>query len=177
MPQALERGTTCSHFGTKIVTDYLLQAGQTLSPADAAVALIVLDDGRYLMQLRDQKPNIFYPGRWGVFGGAMNPDETPQQALRRELLEELGLEEFQERYFTRFVFDFSYANDGLGLIQRHYYEVILDRRHLESLVLGEGREMRTFSAQEVVTKSDVIPYDSLAIWMHATQEAIRLSPA
>jgi hypothetical protein len=44
-------------------------------------------DGRWLMQLRDEIPTIVAPGCWGLFGGHLDPGETPEQALRRELLE------------------------------------------------------------------------------------------
>ena len=54
-------------------------------------ALIVLDDGRYLMQQRDDIQGIFYPGYWGLFGGAMEPGETAVEALVREVAEETGL--------------------------------------------------------------------------------------
>jgi hypothetical protein len=38
-----------------------------------AVAAIITDErGRYLMQLRDDIPGIFYPGYWGCFGGAVS---------------------------------------------------------------------------------------------------------
>jgi 8-oxo-dGTP diphosphatase len=55
------------------------------------VALAMLQrDGRWLMQLRDEIPNIVAPGCWGLFGGHLDPGETPEQALRRELLEEIS---------------------------------------------------------------------------------------
>ena len=57
----------------------------------ATVALAMLQrDGRWLMQLRDDVPGIVGPGCWGLFGGHLEPGETPEQALRRELLEEIG---------------------------------------------------------------------------------------
>ncbi|MBU6354307.1 MAG: NUDIX hydrolase [Cyanobacteria bacterium REEB498] len=57
----------------------------------ATVALAILErDGRWLMQLRDDVPGIVGPGCWGLFGGHLEPGETPEQALRRELLEEIG---------------------------------------------------------------------------------------
>ena len=55
------------------------------------VALAMLHrDGRWLMQLRDEIPTIVAPGCWGLFGGHLDPGETPGQALRRELLEEIS---------------------------------------------------------------------------------------
>ena len=55
------------------------------------VALAMLQrDGRWLIQLRDENPTIVAPGCWGLFGGHLEPGETPEQALRRELLEEIS---------------------------------------------------------------------------------------
>src|SRR6266481_8073098 len=63
----------------------------TLRPAHAVAALLQLSDCRYLMQLRDSNPDIFYPDHWGCFGGAVDPGEAPAAALVRELGEELAL--------------------------------------------------------------------------------------
>lgn len=56
-----------------------------------AGALIESDGKRLLFQQRDAKPGITNPGMVSIFGGGIEPGEDPEQSLRRELDEELGL--------------------------------------------------------------------------------------
>jgi 8-oxo-dGTP diphosphatase len=49
----------------------------------------VLDDGRLLAARRTAPPAL--AGRWELPGGKVEPGETPQDALVRELREELGV--------------------------------------------------------------------------------------
>ena len=46
----------------------LLQPLDAGAAQDAVAGILVLEDGRYLMQLRDDIPGIFYPDHWGLFG-------------------------------------------------------------------------------------------------------------
>src|SRR6185437_12889862 len=106
-------------------TDPLL-AGQTpLSVNDAVAAIIVVESDGYLMQLRDARPDIWYPDHWGLFGGAIDPGEDPIQALRRELREELELEVGEAEFFARIDYDLG----GLGLrrYERSYFLVQISR--------------------------------------------------
>ena len=59
------------------------------SRPEVAVAFL-RRDGKYLMQLRDDNPQIIYPGHWGLFGGHIEPGESADVAVRRELQEEIG---------------------------------------------------------------------------------------
>lgn len=43
--------------------------------------------GRYLFLLRNQKKHA---GSWGLVGGGVENNETPAQALQREIIEEIG---------------------------------------------------------------------------------------
>jgi len=55
-----------------------------------AVAIAILyRQGAFLMQLRDDIHGIAYPGCWGFFGGHMEPGETPEVGVKRELMEEI----------------------------------------------------------------------------------------
>ena len=131
---------------------------------DAAAAIIVLDDGRYLMQLRDDKPGIFFPDHWGLFGGASEPGEDTATTLRRELFEELGHAAETVTYFTQMAFGFECL--GAKRVIRDYYQVCLPSRELPSLTLGEGRAMQPLDVAEILFEKRVVPYDTLAIWMH-----------
>jgi len=57
---------------------------------EVAAAVILQPDGRFLLGQR--AADTFYPGYWEFPGGKVEPGETPQQALVRELREELEIE-------------------------------------------------------------------------------------
>ncbi len=55
------------------------------------VAIAILyRENRFLMQLRDNDPRIVHPGCWGFFGGHIEPGESPEVAVVREVIEEIG---------------------------------------------------------------------------------------
>ncbi|MGK7952308.1 MAG: NUDIX domain-containing protein [Xenococcaceae cyanobacterium] len=58
-------------------------------PVEVAMAVIYQNE-RLLMQLRDDIPGILYPGCWGLFGGHLEPGETPEAGLKREVEEEIS---------------------------------------------------------------------------------------
>jgi len=103
-----------------------------------AIAILYRDDG-YLMQLRDDVPGILYPGCWGLFGGHVEPGEHPDEAVRRELAEEIGYVPPQLTLFE------TYADDRVA---RHVYQGCLEVS-LTELVLGEGWDM------DILTKGDI----------------------
>ena len=136
----------------------------TLRPSNAVAALLQHEDGRYIMQLRDAKEEIFFPGHWGCFGGAVEQGEEPEQALRRELQEELGVEVASLSRFTQIQFDWTPL--GHGATYRRYFHAVVPDSAFRRFVLGEGAEMRAFAVDELLSER-VTPYDAFAVWMHA----------
>lgn len=139
-------------------------SGARLRPCDAVAALLVHDDGRYIMQLRDAKEEIFYPGHWGCFGGAVERGEDTADALRRELREELEFVPDSLRRFTQF--DFDFAALGHPRVYRLYYETRVNDQAFKRFVLHEGAGLRAFDGAELLASQRVTPYDAFAIWMH-----------
>jgi 8-oxo-dGTP pyrophosphatase MutT (NUDIX family) len=132
-----------------------------LSLADAVAAVVRLGDGRFLMQLRDARPDIWYPGTWGCFGGTVEGDESPIEALRRELREELEFELREAVPISQLDFDLRAV--GLRKYFRAYFLVKLSNEELERLILHEGQRMAAFSYQELHSGIPVTPYDAFAI--------------
>jgi 8-oxo-dGTP pyrophosphatase MutT (NUDIX family) len=52
--------------------------------------LLIKPDRSVLLQLRDEKPWILYPGHWTIPAGSLEPTETHRQGAVRELAEETG---------------------------------------------------------------------------------------
>jgi 8-oxo-dGTP diphosphatase len=58
-------------------------------PVDVAVGVLIDGDGRFLLTSRPA--GKVYAGHWEFPGGKLEPGESVDAALRRELLEELGI--------------------------------------------------------------------------------------
>ncbi len=56
-----------------------------------ATKAVIKSGSMYLLQLRDNKKEIFSPNHWGLFGGTKNNNETSKKAIKREIFEELGI--------------------------------------------------------------------------------------
>jgi len=69
---------------------------------EIAQALLFDGDGKLLIYLRDDKPTIPFPNHWDLFGGHVEVGETPDEALCRELQEEIGVALDSWRFFRRY---------------------------------------------------------------------------
>lgn len=106
---------------------------------NAVAVAIIHQDGKYLMQLRDDIPTIAYPGLWGFFGGHIEPGEEPETALKRELLEEINystptLTKFQVNYLENYI--------------RHIFSCPLTIP-VSELELNEGWDLKLLTPAEI----------------------------
>ena len=56
-----------------------------------ATALMFDKKGKLLIYLRDDIPEIPFPNHWDLFGGHVEEGESPEEALVREIEEEIGV--------------------------------------------------------------------------------------
>jgi ADP-ribose pyrophosphatase YjhB (NUDIX family) len=84
------------------------------NPVPAVIAVVVRR-GRVLLTRRARPP---YAGTWDAPGGFLESDETPEQGLRRELREELGVGVRRTR-FIGFALD-RYGPEGFAVLAAAY---------------------------------------------------------
>ena len=136
-----------------------------LPPADASAVIITDDQDRYLLQRRDDKPDIFYPGCLGLFGGALEDGETFEEAAIREVQEELGLR--LQAPFNRFTrMQLGFEPFGYDSVDRVFFTTRITNEEIQSIVLSEGAGFLLIEAQPLLTQERVVPYDALALWQH-----------
>lgn len=136
--------------------------------SDAVAAIIRTPGDKLLLQLRDDIPDIWYPGQWGCFGGAVDAGEEPLAALGRELREELELELAEATLVSRLEFDLRPS--GLERCFRAYYLVEPTQRDLEKLVLHEGARMEEFAFSDLGSLT-LTPYDAFALHLYWAGQA------
>lgn len=99
---------------------------------EVAAALLFDRNGRLLIYLRDDKPEISYPNHWDLFGGMVEEDETPEHALVREVEEELGIR------LNMFTLYRDYDSFGERIPNRKYVYVAHVNYIPEELTLRDG---------------------------------------
>lgn len=109
------------------------------------VVILPYVNGKVLMQLRDVKEGINFPGCWGFFGGSIDKGETPEDAFRRELFEEIGY-----KPVAMYKLGFEIIPDLENL---HSYAFCCPLTiPIEEIKLTEGLDLGLFSLGEIVKK-------------------------
>jgi len=110
------------------------------------VAAIIESGGKVLIGRR--APHHPHPGKWEFPGGKVEPGETPEEALRRELEEELGIKAEIGPEVTRY----EYSYPGRKPILLIFYAVSR---------LGGYMENRIFADLAWARKGELPSYDFL----------------
>lgn len=103
---------------------------------------IIHREEKYLLQLRDNNPEIPCPNQWSFFGGSLDENELPWEGLQRELNEEL------EWCPENGIFLFQCILSPKTKYINYFYAIpFLDTQ--QNLMLHEGQGMDWFSYQEI----------------------------
>ena len=128
------------------------------------IAAIILenDKGEFLLALRDNKPGIPFPDHWDLIGGHVEEGETPEEALEREVKEELDIDLKEYTFYKKYECLDGDAYENIKYIYRGKINL-----PIEEVTLLEGVRPQYFSREAIpnvkfanVIKSIMLDYIS-----------------
>jgi 8-oxo-dGTP diphosphatase len=133
--------------GQALLADSSLQreGGPDRAVVEVAVGVLIVPNGDFLLTSRPE--GKVYAGYWEFPGGKVETGETVELALRRELLEELGIEVTRTMRWREQLVDYPHA-----LVRLNFFKVFDWRGNLQM------REGQSFAWQNLpVRVSPVLP--------------------
>lgn len=126
------------------------------------IAAIILENekGEFLLALRDNKPGIPFPNHWDLIGGHVEEGETPEQALVREVKEELDIDLKEYAFYKKVECLTGDAYENIKYVYTGKINI-----PIEEITLLEGERPQYFSREEIpnvkfanIIKSIVLEY-------------------
>ena len=122
------------------------------------VAAVIEVDGRVLCMQRGESRFPYTSHRWEFPGGKIEPDETPEQALHRELIEEMDLD--------------VEVHELLASVTHDYPDFTITLSAYRCTATGTAFTMREHAASRWLPWSDLLTLP----WCAADERLIRLFP-
>jgi ADP-ribose pyrophosphatase YjhB (NUDIX family) len=101
------------------------EMGSYFGPVAAVAALVTNQDGQLLLVRRSRQPG---KGLWGLPGGFIDRDETAEQALAREVVEETNLKVVRHELLMTYPNHYHYRGIIIPVIDL-FYECEIDDVH------------------------------------------------
>ena len=110
------------------------------------------DAGELYLQKRSMTKDI-QPGKWDTaVGGHIDYGETVEEALRREVREELGITAFTPQFITRYVFESAIEKELVNTVRTIYNgEIKPDTEELDGGRFWSLEEIKSNLGQNVFT--------------------------
>ena len=108
-----------------------MAAAAERTPVDVAVGVLIDADSRFLLTSRPA--GKVYAGHWEFPGGKVEPGESIEQALRRELQEELGITIGTPRPWKVELMDYPHARVRLHFCKVFTWEGAFEMREAQQM--------------------------------------------
>ncbi len=97
-----------------------------------------------------------YPNYWSFWGGGIEGDEMPEQAMLREIQEELEFEPKDYKFFKR-------INDPVGN-EKHLYYAKVENNFEDTIIIHESQGGKFFTKQDIENEKMMILEDKKALY-------------
>lgn len=101
-------------------------------------AILTMEE-KYVLQLRDDRPDVAAAGQWSLFGGGLNEGETPLEAMRRELKEELSIEPLSLDLLWKMDYEYEFVH---GMVRTWFF-------HSDIESVWQGHKLREGQAVDL----------------------------
>ncbi|WP_445633083.1 Nucleoside diphosphate-linked moiety X motif 17 [Nostoc sp. DSM 114161] len=115
--------------------------------------IILNSQQQVLLVLRDNKSSIPFPNTWALLGGYLEENETPEVAIRRELVEELEIELGEVNFFKSYFWQEC---------DEHIFWTRLDL-DISQIHLQEGQKLAYFNREELTQLEFASHYDQILL--------------
>lgn len=133
-------------------------------------AVLYTKSGHYLLQLRDDKPGLPLRDHWAFFGGEVDPGENPEDAVIREVEEELNFHPNNCIWFHEAVYVLPLHHRNV--VRKAYYLIQIENEEIASMVLCEGSDFKLLSVNEILGLERVAPWDLSVVLLHSRERTI-----
>jgi len=133
------------NFDKKLVKDLYRYEMTDKTPKMQTSHAILMLSGKYVLQLRDDKPSISAPGEWSLFGGMLNDGEVPSEGIKREIFEELNIK--PQHYRALWYMDYYLPLEKKD-VRTWLFEAEVDKVW-GAHKLNEGKDVKALSYHEL----------------------------
>lgn len=123
----------------------------------STLGIVTNDDGLYLLVCKA----CYQDNQWSFPGGGVDGDETPEEALKRELEEELMSDKFEIVAKSKFSYKYEWPDD------------VIEKTFKEKGIYFRGTELTQFWVKYTGIKDEVIPGDGIKSVKWVSREELR----
>ena len=135
-----------------------------------AAALLVTSDGRYLFQLRDDKPGLPLRNHWALFGGEVEKGEDGRAAIIREIEEELTYKARECTWFHEAIY--VLPRHHRRVVRKAFFVIPVTPEEVGTMIQCEGADKRLMTLAELLTLPNIAPWDLSVVLLHQRERII-----
>ena len=110
------------------------------------------------------------PDHWASLGGIVEPSESPEAVIRREICEELGYRASEVELFTEYRLVMPFPEPRIERLT--FFAIPIYEAEVGNFVLNEGADLRFFEPEKLAAEARAVPWDLAAVLMHTRRETL-----